>query len=458
MTEENTFPTTIVAPATPTGESALAIIRLSGSLCMEIAMASFEVPDSWAPRTVQLGYYKNLLGEVLDQCVYIVYPDSRSYTGEAMLELHTHGNALIVQRILIDLIARGAVMAEPGEFTRRAFLNGKLDLTQAEAVADLIHAKSERALHIAQRQLSGSLGRKVSELTEKLLTLIANVEVYIDFPEEDLPEEEEAGPITQTTELIDELSGLIETRRYSELLGEGLRTVIVGVPNAGKSSLLNALLGHERALVSDEPGTTRDFISEKLTLGPYHLNIIDTAGLREDAGKLEARGIEKSLEKMQHADFFLWVLDSSQPLPVLPSAAANLLRPENTLIILNKIDLQHDAAYWEKALTGYTVYPVSLTAQTELNELRAALQKSLEQAAVVPSDPDALIVNTRHAAAFESAVEHLTQSRKMMIAKDPTELVASELRCVLDAFCTVVGKIDFERVLDKVFSSFCIGK
>ena len=270
--------------------------------------------------------YIDINGLELDSGVFIAYPENASFTNEAMLEIMPHGNPLIIQKLLEDLIARGCRMAEPGEFTRRAFLNGKLDLSQAEAVADIIHARSNFSLEVARRQLNGSIGHKMSELTDHLLGILAELEAYIDFPEEDLPEAYDAGPMHDLNHLIEAVDSLIETNHYSALLQEGIKTVIIGAPNAGKSSLINTLVGSQRAIVSDIPGTTRDFITSYIMLKDYRVEIIDTAGLHTAQDAIEQQGIEKTLELAQNADFYLVIVDHSQPSPSLPDSIQSVFK------------------------------------------------------------------------------------------------------------------------------------
>tara|TARA_B100001248_G_scaffold258594_1_gene243010 strand:- start:36212 stop:37570 length:1359 start_codon:yes stop_codon:yes gene_type:complete len=447
---------TIVALASPPGESAIALIRVSGPLCEHLAQQVFALTSSPRERYATLGYYRGLSGEQIDQVVYLLYPQETSFTGEPMLEIFPHGNPLIVQLLMEDLVARGCRFAEPGEFTRTAFVAGKIDLAQAEAVADLIHARSSKALRNAKKQLSGALGKAVNEFSESLLEAIAWTEAYIDFPEEDLPEEDVQRLLKRIEDLASTLETLAQTSRYRRLLNEGVQSIIVGAPNAGKSSFLNALLGEERALVSDIPGTTRDFISERIMAGPYCINIVDTAGLHDESSGLERLGIEKTLEKMKSADFFLVVIDSANALPDLPEEAWHLFKPTNTLVVENKTDLE-GSAICSTFLPDCPHVRISVKTGEGLNAFRETLAKTLESDCIIP-DSDTLVVNTRHAtalreakAALESAAQHLRQGLSQ-------ELMACELREALEALGAIVGKVDNEAILDKLFGEFCIGK
>jgi len=447
---------TIVAPATPYGESALAVVRVSGPLCPQIAADCLGAALVNAPRKAMLREYKALNGKALDHCLAIFFADGKSYSGEPSLELSLHGNPLIVQSVTEDLLARGCRMAEPGEFTRTAFANGKLDLSQAEAVADLISARSEQALSVAQRQLDGSIGRKMTELTDRLLMVIAAVEAYIDFPEEDLPPEDQAGPLASLAALSRELGELIETSHYKTLLHEGIRTVIMGEPNAGKSSLLNALMGEDRAIVSAEPGTTRDFLTERVMIGQYGLQLIDTAGLRETTEEIERQGVDRSIRQVQDADFLLVVVDQSAPTPHFPESVAQRLAEHRVLVVENKIDLSPNPAF-APILPDCPRVRVSLVQGDGLDELRTSIQETLERDRVVPGQ-DALMVSARHADALKRAREAIDQARDGLKDEAPVELSAAELREALAAVGEVIGKVDNEAMLDKLFATFCIGK
>lgn len=449
---------TIVAPATPRGESAVALVRVSGPLAARLASEAFARRTAPAPRRAFVADYRDVAGKPVDQCLVTYFAENASYTGEPCLEIAPHGNPVIVRRLLADLIARGCRQAEPGEFTRRAFLNGRMDLTRAEAVADLIHARSERALEIARRQLAGELGRRVEDWTGRLLQALAELEAYIDFPEEDLPDADDASPPARLETLAREWDRAAETADRHDALAEGVRTVIVGAPNAGKSSLLNALFGEERALVSAEPGTTRDFITETVSVGPHCLRLVDTAGLREDAtSDIERRGIAKTREKVAGADFALVVVDASDAPPSLPADVTAFLRPDNALLVLNKADLPaHPGA--AALFPGMPRVSVSLTTGAGFEDLRAAIVRELERDGLAP-EAESLVVNARHAEALRAGAAALRAGVALLRRPDrPVELAVNELRTALDRLGDIVGRIDNERMLDRLFATFCIGK
>ena len=448
---------TIVALSTPAGESAVALIRLSGPNCVELGPALFGKSESLRPRHAYYGTYQSLSGKAIDNCLVSYFAEGHSFTGAAMLEIAPHGNPLVIQLILEDLLSRGCRLAEAGEFTRTAFLNGRMDLTQAEAVADLIHARSERSLELARRQLHGSVGRKMSALTDQLLQIMAHLEAYIDFPEEDLPTEEQEGPAQDLRALIKELEALIETRHFAALLHEGVKTLIVGEPNVGKSSLINALVGSERAIVSDQPGTTRDYLSAFIMLGSWRIEILDTAGLHKGAKDLESIGIERTMEQSETADCFLLVLDSTAQSPTLPDALLNKMTPENTLVLENKMDIKTDSDC-SKFLPELKHCAISAKHGTGLPEFKNAWMKLLEAYTAPLSAVDGLVLNARHAAALSVAKDALQSALDNMASGELSELIAADLRQAVESIGVVVGRVDNERMLDRLFKNFCIGK
>lgn len=448
---------TIVALSTPRGESALALIRLSGPLCIYFSETLFKLTLPIQPRHTYLNTYRNLRDEAVDEVVWVFYPAGASFTVDAMLELACHGNPLIIEAIVEDLIARGCRLAEPGEFTKTAFLNNRIDLSQAEAIGDLIHAKNERALRVAKKQLGGALSKKISQLMDQLLEAIAQLEVYIDFSEEDLPEANFQPLVHSLEGLKGECSALLDSHRYRKPLVSGLQVTLLGAPNAGKSTLFNALLGAERALVSHEAGTTRDYIQAPLTIGPYAVYLNDTAGLRETDHPIEKAGIAKTLERAEESDFFLWLIDRSAPLPCLDASWLEQLRPHNTLIVKTKTDLPPYAIEEDKSLDAYPCLHLCLHDKKAVEELKHSLERLIQKSELLPSE-DTLIINARHAQALRSCQAYLDATLDLFESNAPLELRVSELRLALDALGDILGKVDNEAMLDKLFSSFCIGK
>jgi tRNA modification GTPase len=444
---------TIAALATPVGTSAIAVVRASGPQTAALVRAIFGDPPP--PRLARHADYRDHDGVLVDDVLFTFFAGPNSFTGEDTVEISCHGNAFIAQKILEDLLARGCRPAEAGEFSKRAFLNGRMDLSQAEAVMDLIHARSERALAAANQQLRGALGRQMESLNSRLVNILAKIEAYVDFPEEDLPPEDQRAVLQQLEDLFTGTSRLLATNHYGELLREGIKTVILGEPNAGKSSLLNQLAGHDRALVSPEGGTTRDYLEERVAMGAHWLRLIDTAGLNPTPSSLEKRGIDKTFEQAGGADLFLWVIDSSRPLPALPGSLAARMTPANTIAVFNKIDLP--PAPRGELPRAFPVVDISALQGTGLVDLQAAVTNLVELFRVETGD-DLVAINARHAHALGLAKDSLLTAGQKLRDCAPSELVASDLRVALDAFGEVSGKIENERILDQLFASFCIGK
>ena len=444
---------TIAALATPVGASAIAVVRASGPQTAALVRTVFG--STPPPRLAQHADYRDHAGALVDDVLFTFFAAPNSFTGEDTVEISCHGNPFIAQKILTDLLTRGCRPAEAGEFSKRAFLNGRMDLSQAEAVMDLIHARSERALAAANQQLRGAVGRQMDSLISQLVNILAMIEAYVDFPEEDLPPEDRQVVQRQLAELLAGTNRLLATNHYGELLREGIKTVILGEPNAGKSSLLNCLIGRDRALVSPEPGTTRDYLEERVSMGPHWLRLIDTAGLNSAPSSLEKRGIDKTFEQAADADLFLWVIDSTRALPALPPALAARMTPANTISVFNKIDLP--PANRGELPQAFPVVNISALQGAGLEALQAAVTKLAESFHVEIGD-ELIAINARHSHALEQAKACLVTAGQKLTHNEPSELVASDLRVALDAFGQVSGKIDYERILDQLFASFCIGK
>jgi len=449
-------PDTIAALATPAGTAALALLRLSGPAARAVGGAA--LGGELAPRHATHRDYRDAAGTVLDDVVATLAVGPHSYTGEDTLEIACHGSPYIVRRILADLLARGCRPAGPGEFTQRAFLNGRMDLSQAEAVMDLIHARSERGLASAQQVLRGALSRHLAQLVDGILGALALVEAYIDFPDEDLPPEDREALAGKIRGVLAGTGQLLATEQTGRRFREGIATVILGETNAGKSSLLNRLVGRERAIVSPEPGTTRDFIEEAIDVGPHALTVIDTAGLNAAAAGLELRGIEKTLERAAAADLFLLVLDAGRPAPAWPPAVLSRITNLNTVVVWNKADLgPADAAALPSPPAGLPALPVSALTGAGFGPLRGELERCAERLQETFGD-ERIAINVRHAHYLGEARACLEAALAKVESSGPAELLASDLRGALSALGEISGKVDNERMLDQLFASFCIGK
>jgi tRNA modification GTPase len=445
---------TIAALATPVGTAALAVLRVSGPDTERLATELCGAPPP--PRRARHCDYRDRNGTLLDDVVCLRFVAPHSYTGEDALEISCHGNPYLAQRILTDLHARGCRPARPGEFTERAFLNGRLDLSQAEAVMDVINARSERALAVAQQQLRGALGERVQAAVDAVLDVLARVEAYIDFPDEDLPPEDRHDVLRRLAVVQQSVRRLLATAPYGELLRDGVKTVIIGAPNAGKSSLLNRLVGRERALVSAEPGTTRDFIEERIVIGPHCLRLIDTAGLNPSPAPLEELGIRKTLERAEEADLFLIVEEVLGPAVALPAAIRARLTDRNTVYINNKCDIPHPALDG-RSRGAVAVIEVSALTGAGMDELTATLVRLVDGMAPENTE-DSIAVSVRHASALREAADALGSATAKLQHCEASELIASDLRVALTALGEIRGRVDNEEMLDRLFAAFCVGK
>ena len=438
----------IAALSTPFGEGAIAVIRFSGSGVIGLADSIFlgKIAPSKAPARTQL-FGKIIDGnEVIDEVLLSVFRAPASYTGEDLVEINCHGGILVTRRILTLLLDRGARSAAPGEFTQRAFLNGKMDLTQAEAVMDLIKAQTSLALRAATEQLEGRLGRRILELRELLLGLLAHVEAFIDFPDEEIDPDTGTVLLNKLATVQFQIAALLKTAEQGRILREGVRTVICGEPNVGKSSLLNLLLGYERAIVSATPGTTRDTIEEVINLRGIPLRLTDTAGLRKSADPIEREGMARTLIHIDRADLVLRVVDGSME-------KSNSTDPsENELLILNKTDLgEHESWRDSKALR------VSCKTDAGFDALADTIF-SWVMGGRVNAEDVSLAINARHQACLKNAAQFCEAAKRTIESMISAEFISIELRAALDAVGEVVGKADTDELLGKIFSTFCIGK
>jgi tRNA modification GTPase len=442
---------TIAAVSTPPGEGAISLVRLSGPGSIAVADAIFRAKTKPSDLQSHLQQFGEIVEEerVIDQVMLSVHRAPASYTGEDVVEISCHGGVLVTARVWETCLRAGARPARPGEFTERAFLNGKLDLTQAEAVIDLIRAQTDLALRSATEQLEGRLGEKIAQLREDLISLVANLEAYIDFPDEDIEPDVGAAFLARLDEIRRQIDALLATADQGRIFREGVRVVIYGATNAGKSSLLNRLLGFPRAIVSETPGTTRDTLEELVNLRGIALRLTDTAGLRAGGGDaVENEGIARTERSLATADLVVHVVDASAGKPAhfdRPPAD----RPE--LLLLNKCDLPEHADW-----ANCDALRICSIRENGLASLeKAILAKVGEQRWDVQS---AVAINARHRDCLRRALAACDEARSAFAQNLPPELVAVDLRGALQAVGEVIGHADMEEILDALFATFCIGK
>lgn len=446
---------TIAAISTSVGEAAISVVRLSGPESHAILGRAFltrQPVSELSPRTTYLGRVVDAEKRVIDHALGILYRAPASYTGEDMVELHCHGGVLVTQKVLGVLLSHGARQADAGEFTQRAFLNGKMDLTQAEAVMDLIHAQSTLAMRAANEQLEGHIGKQADEMRTGLIGILAHVEAYIDFPDEDISPETGAALLARLDGLLNQTRKLLATSEHGRLLRQGARTVICGEPNVGKSSLLNLLAGFERAIVSPRAGTTRDTIEEFIQVHGIPLRLVDTAGLRESDDDIEQSGIERTTREMERADLILEVVDASQPADSSNRVVMTGQALQRRILVLNKSDCgQHPS--WKRS-GGYSI---SCQSGEGLEELRLAVRDLIARDGLLLGDHP-IAINARHQSCFEKVSDCLNAARTSLMSGVAPEFTALDLREAVQALGEVVGQIDGEEVLDQIFRQFCIGK
>ncbi len=450
---------TIAAVATPPGEGGVAVVRLSGPDARRIGSGILgRKDDGWESHRLYYGRVRDpARGSVVDEVMFVFLQQPKSYTGEDTVEIHCHGGPHVVRQVLGLVLAQGARHAEPGEFTKRAFLNGRLDLTQAEAVLDLIRSRTDKAADVALDQMEGGLSQEVQDLRERLVDTLVQVEAAIDFPEEEIELLQRAELVRKVTGVVDRMSALIDSYEWGRLIREGVRVCIVGRPNVGKSSLMNALLGVDRAIVTDTPGTTRDFIEETVNLKGLPVVLWDTAGLRENTEGVEQIGIDVTLRRLAESQGCLLVLDGSSPLTGEDRKVMERLRESPGLVVINKIDLQQriDRAAVSGLLPRLRQMEVSALTNQGLDELRTALHDCFLDSA---EEPEIVITNVRHKAALDRARDSLVEVHRAMDDGLPPDIVAVDLQEARDSLEEIIGTVTNDDVLDRIFSQFCIGK
>lgn len=447
--------TTIAAIATPPGRGGVGVIRLSGPKAYAIAEALSNAP---LPQARMAGFRKfyDAAAEIMDEGLLLCFPNPHSFTGEDVVELQGHGGPVIQNALLARVLELGATAAKAGEFSMRAFENDKMDLVQAEAIADLIDASSQAAARSAVRSLQGAFSTKVNAVLEKLIHLRLHVEAAIDFPEEEIDFLADGKILNLLEDVQASVTQVQQSARQGQLLREGLQVVIAGKPNAGKSSLLNTLAGVERAIVTDIAGTTRDVLHEKISLNGLPMTLVDTAGLRETGDVVEKEGIRRAIREIEQADLLLLVYDLSQgdnPLTLAEQYFAEHLDPKRLILIGNKCDLTDQTA----KLTDFQGFrQVLVSAQSQLG-IEALVEAITAHAGFHPEE-DSFIARTRHLDAMKRTQGYLAEAREQLVVYQAGELVAESLRLAQNALGEITGDFRADDLLGEIFGSFCIGK
>ncbi|HTO18053.1 MAG TPA: tRNA uridine-5-carboxymethylaminomethyl(34) synthesis GTPase MnmE [Pseudomonas sp.] len=449
---------TIAAVATAQGRGGVGIVRVSGPLALPIAEAlSGRAPR---PRHAHYGPWRDAEGQVLDEGILLFFPGPHSFTGEDVLELQGHGGPVVLDLLLDRCLSLGARQARPGEFSERAFLNDKLDLAQAEAIADLIEASSAQAARNALRSLQGEFSRRVHELSEQLIQLRIYVEAAIDFPEEEIDFLADGHVLRQLEAIRAYLAEVQRTAGQGALLRDGMTVVIAGRPNAGKSSLLNALAGREAAIVTDIAGTTRDLLREHIHIDGMPLHVVDTAGLRDTDDQVERIGVERALQAIEGADRILLLVDSSaseadDPFALWPEFLDKRPAPERVTLIRNKIDLSGEPAGIQQGADGHVTLSLSARNGAGLELLREHLKTCMGYQQTAESGFSA---RRRHLEALHQAAAHLDHGHAQLTLAGAGELLAEDLRQAQQALGEITGAFSSDDLLGRIFSSFCIGK
>ena len=455
---------TIVALATPPGEGGIAVIRVSGKQAFSLIQPLFHGSSSQplteqATHTIHHGFLMDGKGEPVDEVLVSLFRSPRSFTGEDVIEINCHGGIHLTKRILEILIRAGARPAEPGEFTKRAFLNGKMDLTQAEAVLDLIRARSEASLETALHQLRGNLSKKIKRLKEMLLEITAHLEASLDFPDERLEVYSRGECLKKMNEIEKEICALIGSFKRGLVMREGLLAVIIGRPNVGKSSLLNTLLERDRALVSPFPGTTRDSLEETIEIGGFAVRLVDTAGLSlSSKDELDQLGISRTRAYLKEDALFLLVVDNSSAWTTEDEAIFREMDKKNFLVLVNKSDLPQklDAKELSMRIPPEKLCFISCLTGRGIPDLEKCIQTRLIQSGMAAES--LTLTRLRHKLILEKALEMLMQSRKTLEDRESAEFVLLDLKTALESLREFIGEIYSEDLLDVIFQEFCIGK
>ena len=453
---------TIAAISTPRGEGGIGIIRISGDDSFEILNKIFKAKNP----NKDLGFYKFNYGfiydgdHMLDEAMVVRMKGPKTYTCEDVVEINCHGGYLVTQKILELVLKKGARHAEKGEFTKRAFMNGRIDLSQAEAVMDIIQGKTEKSISLSLEQLRGDLRDKIQNLKKLLLDVTAHVNVVLDYPEEGIDEPLPAHLRDNLENVHMEINKLINSYDKGKKIKEGIKTAIIGKPNVGKSTLLNSLLKEERAIVTHIPGTTRDIIEEVINVRGIPLVLVDTAGIRETEDLVENIGVEKSKEIIEKSDLILFVLDASRELEKDDHQIIELIRENNkkAIILLNKIDLSRKITRENIDFFDGEILEISAKEETGIEEMEERIYNYILEEDVEDSSEKLVITNIRHKSALEKTKEAVENIFETIDSEMPMDLISVDLKEALDSLSEITGEISSEDILDHVFSNFCVGK
>ena len=442
---------TISAIATASGISSISIIRVSGDIALDIAK-QITKKEQIEPRVANLLSLYNCNNQLIDQAIVIYFKSPKSFTGEDIVEFQCHGGFVVAQEILETTIAYGARLAEPGEFSKRAFLNGKIDLTKAEAIAKLIEAKSVEGAKILAKQLKGDLKDFIDSSRENLLRAIAYSEVMIDYAEEDIPDDILENILSQLDSLILQIEKILDASYRRKGLIEGFKVAIIGKPNVGKSSLLNALLSYDRAIVSDIAGTTRDTIEEQVRVGSHIIRLVDTAGIRDAVDTIEQIGVKKSMESIDDADVIIALFDRSEPFDNQDAKIMEIIKESNkeVIIALNKSDLPPKIDI--EQFDGYS--PIEVSAKYNFKELTDAMKTLFD---TIGSDEELMLISTRQIEAVKKTKEAIVEAKEPLLNGE-LEFFSYHLQDAIKYLSSISTPYNSEEVLDKMFGEFCLGK
>lgn len=457
----NSIDDTIVAPATPIGEGGISIVRLSGKESIDIADKCFRgkvILCNASTHTVHHGKFYSIENAIIDDVLATVFRAPNSYTGEDTIEISCHGSIFIVEQIMLEITKAGARIAEPGEFTKRAFLNGKIDLSRAEAVADLIHSRTQISHQVSMNQLQGSIQRKIDKLRERLIDFCSFIELELDFADEGIEFLQREKLEKEIAEIIESIERLRKTFRSSKAIREGVNVTIIGKPNVGKSSIFNYLVADNRAIVTNIPGTTRDVIKEMISINGVLFNLSDTAGIRSSIDTIEIEGIKRSKETIKNADIIIIVSDVGDYNDVLMAEVKNeilhLKRKDSKVItVVNKVDLLNGV---EKKIENHIL--VSAKSGEGMKELEKEIYKCGVRDNVGQSDKNIIVINSRHYSCLSRALTKLNNAQLTLRNRMSNEFIAVDVKGAIHSMEEITGIVSNEDILNNIFSKFCIGK